>query len=176
MDIGKRLVRLAAASGVLFLCGSVTGRLLASPARDPARSTTAAEPAPDADDTRKPTDAEFKAATTAIEAQLKAFKADDYARALKYQSEGLRANFDSPDDFRRMMRRSYPQFANFKSVSFGEARASKDGNALRVPVTVTGQDRVVVKAVYVMLREKGEYRVGSVFGGVQHETPKRDVA
>ena len=89
-------------------------------------------------------------------AQLKAFKANDYERATKYQSEGLRGNFETPDDFRRMMQRSYPQFANYKSVVFGEARATKNGDAIRVPVTLTGVDRVVVKAVYVMVREKGE--------------------
>jgi hypothetical protein len=174
MLVWKRLVRLAVASGVLFVCGSAMGRLLAAP-HTAAPRLAADEKAPD-EDTRKPTDAELKAATTAIEAQLKAFKADDYERALKYQSEDLRDNFESAAEFRRMMRKSYPEFANYKSIIFGEARATKNGEAIRISVTVTGMDRVVVKAVYVMVREKGEYKVGGVGGGTQPDTPKRDVA
>lgn len=175
MPVWKRLVRLGLASGLLFVCGSATGRLVASP-REEAVQLAVEEKAPEADETRKATDAEYKAVTTAIEAQLKAFKADDYTLAMKYQSEGLKGNFESPDDFRRMMRRSYPQFANYKSITFGEARATKNGDAIRVPATLTGMDRVVIKAVYVMVREKGEYRVASVFGGTPKDTPKRDVA
>ena len=56
---------------------------------------------------RAPTEAERKAASEAIEAQLKAFKADDYKKAEKYQSSGLRQNFRSTDEFRDMICRQF---------------------------------------------------------------------
>ena len=66
MPVWKRLVRLGLASGVLFLCGSATGRLVAAP-RGVMLQPAVEEKAPEADDTRKATDAEYKAVTTAIE-------------------------------------------------------------------------------------------------------------
>ena len=57
---------------------------------------------------RKATEVERKAVTGAIEAQLKAFKAGDYAGAMKYQSAALREQIDNVEDFRDMMKRSYP--------------------------------------------------------------------
>jgi len=124
---------------------------------------------------RAPTDAERKAAIASIEAQLKAFRDNDYVKATKYQSSGLRGNFDTPDDFRRMMRQSYPQFANYKSVSFGEALCSEKGDVLRINATITGQDAVTVRAVYIMVREEGEYRVTTVLGGVRAKPLPKDI-
>ena len=65
----------------------------------------------DANGFRKATDSERKAASTVIEAQLKAFQCDDYVTAEKYQSSGLKENFASKDTIRRMMKEHYPQFA-----------------------------------------------------------------
>lgn len=143
---------------------------LAQAAQEKAEPAEPAEPK-----LRKPTDAERKAAITSIEAQLKAFRDDDYVKATKYQSSGLRGNFDTPDDFRRMMRQSYPQFANYKSVSFGEALCSEKGEVLRINATITGQDGVTVRGIYIMVREEGEYRVSTVLGGVRPKPSPKDI-
>lgn len=114
---------------------------------------------------RKATDAEMRAACDSIERQLKAFKSDNYREAEKFQSAALRRNFADPADFRRMMQRSYPQFARYRSITFGAATCSKDGRYLRIPVVVTGEDERTVRAVYEMVMEQGLYRVQGVEGG-----------
>lgn len=127
---------------------------------------------------RMPTDAERKAATEAIEAQLKAFRDDDYETAEKYQSAGLRENFRSLDEFRQMMREQYPQFARYRSVRFGEARCDPTGDRMQLQAVITGQDGVTVRAIYTVVREDGEYRVAGVIGGARgrRPAPRRDVA
>lgn len=126
-------------------------------------------------ETRAATEAEKKAAVASIEAQLKAFREDDFNKATKYQCLELRKNFESPDDFRRAIKIGYPQFANYKTVTFGEAITDTKGERLQVRITLTGQDGVVVRAIYLMLKEEGEYRVGGVFGGARTAPKPRDV-
>jgi F0F1-type ATP synthase assembly protein I len=124
---------------------------------------------------RKATDEERKAATTAIEAQLKAFRDDDYEKAGKYQSAGLRKNVPSAEAFRAMMRRSYPQFAKYKSVSFGDARCSPDGALFQINLVLTGQDGVTVRATYLMVKEEGEYKVATVLGGTPPKIAPKNI-
>jgi hypothetical protein len=137
----------------------------------PSQGVRLVQDAPAPMEPRAPTEAERKAASDAIEAQLKAFKADDYKKAEKYQSAGLKQNFRSTDEFREMMKRGYPQFANYKSVRFGDARCDAKGDNVQINVTVVGHDNVTVRAVYLMVREEGQYRVSSVF---LEERPKAD--
>lgn len=125
---------------------------------------------------RTATEAERKPVMTAIEAQLKAFRADDYKEAEKYQHSSLKENFASPEEFRAMMHRGYPQVVNYKSVSFGEARCDEKAEQVQIKVTITGKDGVVVKFMYVMLKEDGLYKVIGVFGGGPTKSEPRDVA
>lgn len=125
--------------------------------------------------TRQPTEAERKAAVATIEGQLKAFKKDDYEAALKFQSSELKGNFANAEAFRRAIKQGYPQFANYKRISFGEARADRTGDRIAMSVILTGEDNVTVRAVYLLLREKGEYRVDAVLGGTRPEEGRRDV-
>jgi hypothetical protein len=122
------------------------------------------------------TEAERKQVMTAIENQLKAFRADDYKEAEKYQHSSLKENFGSTDEFRAMMRRGYPQVVNYRSVSFGEARCDEKAEQVQIRVTITGKDSVAVKFLYVMLKEDGQYKVVSVFGGTPTKSEPRDVA
>ena len=123
--------------------------------------------------------AERLAAINSIQAQLKAFGRDDYKAALLYQSNGLKKNFASPDAFRTMMLRTYPEFAHYKKVVFGPARCDLPGTHLRILATVTGQDGVTVPSVYLMVREGKTYRVEGVAGGAQMpadlDAPAKDV-
>ena len=109
--------------------------------------------------------AERTAAISAIQAQLKAFGRDDYKTAIGYQSSGLKKNFASPDQFRAMMTRVYPEFAHSKRVVFGPAQADAAGAHLAIPTAVTGTDGVTVHAVYLMVREGKSYKVEGVAGG-----------
>lgn len=131
------------------------------------------QPAPEAG-TRTPSEAERKGAIATIEAQLKAFKADDYTAALKYQSSGLKENFDDAEAFKKAIKRGYPQFARYKTVKFGKATCDPKGDRLAIQVTLTGEDNVTVEGVYLMLRENGEYRVDSVLGGTRPKFQPKD--
>jgi len=111
--------------------------------------------------------AERQAAILSIQTQLNAFARDDYKTAIIYQSAGLKKNFATPDAFRTMIVRAYPEFAHFKSVQFGAARADTTGNHLAIPVAVTGRDGITVRALYFLVRENKTYRIEGVHGGVQ---------
>lgn len=124
---------------------------------------------------------ERAAAINSIQAQLKAFRKDDYKTAVTYQSAGLRKNFASPEAFRAMMLRVYPEFAHFKSVRFSAAQCDPSGVHLAIPAAVTGQDGVTIHALYLMVREGKVYHVEGVAGGAQApmdnavDVPGRDV-
>ena len=139
-----------------------------------APSVRAAQELPVPPGGRKATDAERKAAAASIEGQLKAFKADDYAAAMKYQSSNLKDNFDTPEEFRRAIKQGYPQFARYKSIAYGQATADEKGDRLAIQVTLTGEDNITVRGIYLMLREKGEYKVDSVLSGTRPRTAPRD--
>ena len=123
--------------------------------------------------------AERQAAINSIQSQLKAFGRGDYKTAVTYQSVGLKKSFPSTDAFRAMMVRTYPEFAHYKTVTFGPAQADPAGAHLVLLASVTGQDGVTVKAVYLMVREGKVYRVEGVAGGAQlpleDSGPSRDV-
>ena len=111
--------------------------------------------------------AERQEAIKSIQAQLKAFARDDYKAAITYQSAGLKKNFASPDAFRTMMVRVYPEFAHFRSVQFGPAKSDPSGAHVAIPAAVTGQDGVTVRAFYFLVRENKIYRIEGVQGGAQ---------
>jgi hypothetical protein len=143
------------------------------PAADQKKAPAAEEPAPESPPppgSRPATEEEQKAAVGAIEAQLQAFRDNDYRKAMRYQSSGLRRNAPDPEDLRRMIVQSYPQFARYRTAVFGKAHCSRNGQMLQVPVRVTGQDGVTVHAVYLMEKESGEWRVASVFSPVRPRT------
>lgn len=134
-----------------------------------------AKPTPDPDGTRPANEAERKAAIASIEGQLKAFREDDYEKATKFQCLELRKGFKSSEEFRRAIKLGYPQFANYKAANFGEAICDEKGERLHIRVTLTGQDGVVVRALYLMIKEEGEYRVGGVFGGAKSAPDPRNI-
>jgi hypothetical protein len=109
--------------------------------------------------------AQRRQAVSIVRAQLDAFKKGDYQRALSYQSSGLRHNFMSARDFRRIIRSSYAHFAEHRSVSFGTVRFNKRNQMLSVPITLLGDDGILVRARYWMVREGNTYRIQTVSGG-----------
>src|SRR5205814_533673 len=91
----------------LVLLGSVLAGTLLLMAAAVRRHTA---PGPEARRHWRPaTTAERRAAIASIQAQLDAFRKDDYQQAVSYQSASLKRSFRSVTEFRRMMKRSYPQ-------------------------------------------------------------------
>jgi len=171
-----QVLQVAVIAGAMVLVGSglQAARLKAAPQVRTAAFQGKDEPAPPK--LRSLTETERKQVTGAIEAQLKAFRADDFKAAEKYQHSSLKENFASTEAFRAMMRRGYPQLLTYKSVAFGESRCDESGEQAQVRVSVTAKDGTVIKLVYVMEKEDGEYRVMSVFGGQPPKSEPRDVA
>lgn len=122
---------------------------------------------------RKATSAERSAAIAPIRAQIKAFRANDYDKAISFQSQEMRRQFTSTSNFRAMMQRGYPQFAKPKSYTFGKAKASGDAALVMVSIVLKGADGVTVRAAYLMKKEGGGYRVSSVVGGGLLRRPLR---
>ncbi len=125
------------------------------------------------DNQKKPHSASVKERTAVgkiIRAQLDAFARDDYKTAITYQSAALKKNFATPEAFRRMMKSTYPQFARYKSVTFGRDMANAEGTRLEILATVVGKDGVKVACVYQMTLENKAWRVGGVAGGAQLRT------
>ena len=114
---------------------------------------------------------EKAAAQKVISDQLAAFRKDDYQSAARWQSRGLRANFPSVEAFRSAITQNYPRFAHSKSVRFERAVITLDKAHLQIETIVTGQDDVEARALYILVREEGAYRVESVLP-VQENAPE----
>ena len=114
---------------------------------------------------RSPTPKEMAEAKTTIEGQLKAFKANNFIHASDFQAGGMHMQIGSPDAFRRMIMEGYPEFGNYRTVSYGNAQSSDNGEMLMVPIKLTGEDNITVMAAYLLRRENGIYKVQGVVGG-----------
>ena len=124
---------------------------------------------------------EKEAAQKIIVAQLDAFKADDWDKAVTYQSAGLRRSFASTKQFEEVIKKTYPQFASYKEVKFGKARI--DGPMLQIQVQLTGKDGTQIAALYSMIKEPIDpkkpkvtaYRVSGVTGGSEQLSDAKTV-
>ena len=66
---------------------------------------------------------QFIAAKSTVNGQLTAFQADNFQQASHYQSEALRLNFYTVNNFRAVITTRYPAFCHFASVSYGRCSA-----------------------------------------------------
>ena len=85
---------------------------------------------------RPATAVEKREASRSIQAQLDAFRRHDYKSAARYQSQSLRRNFTSIENFQNMIEKSYPQFADYQSVTFGNATARQIGKDKIIAVRI----------------------------------------
>ena len=118
---------------------------------------------------KKATPAQRAGASQAIRAQLEHFKKGEWEQAVSYQSSNLKKNFSSTTGFRDMIVGSYPQFAKYKKIEFGKAQAA--GPRVQMEIKLTGNDNIVVDAVYIMVQEKDGYKVEGVSGGAAPQLP-----
>jgi len=95
--------------------------------------------------------ADTQGARAAIQAQLKAFAADDAQRAFSFATPQLRQMFGTPENFIAMVRRGYPVVYRPASVAF--LKPERDGEALVQAVHMTDADGVLWLALYHLERQ-----------------------
>ena len=97
-----------------------------------------------------------------IQSQLAAFQRDDGAEAFSYASPGIRARFQTVDNFMNMVRTGYPAVYRPREVEMLELKVR--GSTVQQEVLFVGPDGGVVKAVYSMERqEDGTWRISGVY-------------
>ena len=96
-------------------------------------------------------DADAKGTRAVIQAQLKAFAADDAKSAFSFATPQLREVFGSPENFIAMVRRSYPVVYRPASVAF--LKPELDGDAVTQAVHLTDADGRLWLALYRLERQ-----------------------
>ncbi len=86
-----------------------------------------------------------------IEAQLAAFRDDDARKAFSFASPEIRQQFETAENFMRMVRTAYPAVYRPASVSFYDAVQMNDGVLQKVELE--DADGVLWLAVYGMQRQ-----------------------
>ena len=95
--------------------------------------------------------ADTQGARAAIQAQLKAFAADDAKRAFSFATPQLRRFFGTPENFIATVRNGYPVVYRPASVAF--LKPERDGDALVQAVHMTDADGVLWLALYHLERQ-----------------------
>jgi Domain of unknown function (DUF4864) len=91
-----------------------------------------------------------------VEAQLKAFAADDAERAFSYASAGIRSQFGDAATFMSMVRAGYPMVVRPAAVSFLQAQTVQDaGGAVSQPVHLRDSAGRFWKATYLLEQQAG---------------------
>ena len=101
------------------------------------------EPAPPA--------AEWTAIKAVIEAQLAALKRDDGRAAFAFATRSLQRQFESPENFMRMVHAGYQSLIDARYSEFLEG-AVIDGNTIQ-PLRLVLNDNTVLVALYQMQKE-----------------------
>ena len=86
-----------------------------------------------------------------IEQQLAAFRADDGAAAFGLAAPAIRRQFETADNFMRMVRQGYQPVYRPREVAFGELVATEEGIVQRVDLV--GPDGQPVTALYIMEKQ-----------------------
>ena len=97
--------------------------------------------------------------TQVIEAQLAAFRHDDYPEAYKYAAASIKAQFPLPA-FERMVKQGFPLLAQSSSAQFGVV--VDNGQQAVVNVVVVGASGRMRHYQYLMQREAAQWRIVGV--------------
>ena len=126
----------------------------ASPAPSPA-APASARPKP------HPCSADVKSElTTVIDAQLAAFRADDYAKAFTFAAGPIKTMFTQPE-FEAMVRKAYPVIAHSTSVDYGMAFDTGEEAVIYVRVQNT-DTKGDAQYQYLLKKEDGAWKIGGV--------------
>jgi hypothetical protein len=94
-------------------------------------------------------DAEIKAAQTVIDSQLKAFVANDGARAYSFAAPNVKRIFPTVDTFMNMVTNGYAPVRKPQSYSFGKAQQTGPTSIVQ-QVLIVGPDGKDYEAVYTL--------------------------
>jgi hypothetical protein len=100
-----------------------------------------------------------------IVSQLNAFKSNNYQQASTFVYSRIIPRLGSPDHFHQVMATRYPEIADYQSVFFGPLITTFDRKTVEGVVDVTGVDGITRKAVYILVRDQGVYRIVGIVGG-----------
>jgi hypothetical protein len=101
-----------------------------------------------------------------VEAQLTAFRVGNTAKAYSYASTEIQKNF-SLSNFEAMVKATYPAIAHSVSAKFGPVL--DDGSQAVVHVAVIGTNKRRVIYGYLLVRQKGKWRISGVFEADQEQ-------
>ena len=97
-------------------------------------------------------DAEIKAAQTVIDSQLKAFIANDGARAYSFAAPNVKQIFPTADLFMSMVTNGYPPVRKPQTYSFGKAQETGPTSIVQ-QVLIVGPDGKDYEAVYTLQQQ-----------------------
>ncbi len=107
-------------------------------------------------------EAEIKSAQSTIDSQLKAFLADDGARAYSYAAPNVQRIFPSVEIFMGMVESGYQPVRKPKNYAFGKVE-EMSGTSIIQQVMILGPDGKDYEAVYTLeLQPDGVYRITGV--------------
>jgi hypothetical protein len=95
-----------------------------------------------------------------VEAQLKAFRDDDYKAAYALAARQIRRRFD-PEVYELMIKRGYASLAHNQRVQYGLVYDDGEGEA-EIRVLVVDADNQRTDYRYQLIKERGVWRVGGV--------------
>lgn len=97
--------------------------------------------------------------TTIIDAQLAAFRANDYAKAYTFAAGEIKEAF-APDRFEAMVRTSYPLIAHAAKAEYG--LAFDTGEEAVINVTVESAEGKRTQYQYLLKKEDGAWKISGV--------------
>ncbi|MET2826629.1 DUF4864 domain-containing protein [Mesorhizobium shangrilense] len=97
-------------------------------------------------------DAEVKAAQTVIDGQLKAFIANDGARAYSFAAPNVKQTFPTVDLFMNMVTNGYPPVRKPQTYSFGKVQETGPTSIVQ-QVLIVGPDGKDYEAVYTLQQQ-----------------------
>lgn len=119
--------------------------------------------------------ADSLAVKAVIRGQLEAFKKDDAKKAFTYASVGIRQSFDNDAlTFGVMVQKQYPMVYRPKSYKF-DPTLELEGSMVQ-GVVIEDQAGVLVRAVYLLVKEGNAWKVNGVFLSPLEDDEKTDDA
>ena len=107
-------------------------------------------------------DAEIKSAQGTIDAQLRAFQADDSALAYSYAAPNVKQIFPTVDIFMGMVETGYQPVRKPRNYAFGKVQ-EMSATSIVQQVLIVGPDGKDYEAVYTLeLQPDGVYRITGV--------------
>ena len=107
-------------------------------------------------------DAEIRSAQGTIDAQLKAFQADDSVSAYSYAAPNVKRIFPTVDIFMGMVESGYQPVRKPRNYSFGKVQ-EMSATSIVQQVLIVGPDGKEYEAVYTLeLQPDGVYRITGV--------------